>query len=123
MGQKARAEHPAPDRPRRSGWLNDVLAGPAGFLEASGFDHLQLGGDEVEDLETSSPMRRKVPPHSGSDRLDRARYVARRVIGDPGLAATALRGSERASGCSSVSSRPVGVPAAAIATSRSSSVS
>src|SRR5258708_29344841 len=50
MRQEARAEHPAPDRPRRSGWLNDVLALPAGFFEATGFVHPQLRGYEVGDL-------------------------------------------------------------------------
>jgi hypothetical protein len=46
------------------------------------------------------------------------------VIGDPGLAATALRGSERRLRLQLGVVRSVGVrPAAAIATSRSSSVS
>jgi hypothetical protein len=95
MRQEARAEHPAPDRPRRSLWLNDLLAGPAGFLETGGFDHLQLGGDEVEDLGYVLADEAQVAAALGTaiTWIEHDTF-ARRVIGDPRLAATTLRGSE-----------------------------
>ena len=95
MRQEARAEHPAPDRPRGSGWLNDILAGPAGFLDTGGLNDLQLGGDEVEDLgHILADQAQDAAALGATITWIEHDTFARRVIGDPGLAAPSSRRGE-----------------------------
>src|SRR5665213_2808455 len=94
MRQEAGAHHTAPDRPRRGGWLNDLLAGPAGLLETGSLDHLQLGGDEVEDLGHVLANQAKGAAAIGTPISGiKHNAFARRVIGDTRLTAPALRGA------------------------------
>ena len=125
VGEQARTGHAARDRARRRRRLHHPLALPAGLLQPRGLDHLQLRGDELEDLRhvlADQAQRRRRSP--GSARRGRARRA--RALSSRRSAACHVGAAERVRSARRRSPRlpPArAVSAVAIATSRSSSAS
>ena len=82
--------HAARDRSRRRGRLGNLLAAPARLLEPDGLDDLQPGGHEFQDLRDVLAQQPQLATafRAGLAGVEHM-ALARRILGDPRLAAPA----------------------------------